>query len=322
MATQVQFRRGTAAQTAAFTGALGEITVNTTDKSIVVHDGSTVGGFEAAKIDLSNLSGVGIITAPGFNGNLVGTAITVGSAVTITSSGINATGVVTATTFSGSGASLTGVPVSTGISGLGANVATFLATPSSANLASAVTDETGSGSLVFATSPTLVSPTLGNATATSVVSTNLNVSGVGTIATLNATYSTVTSENATNLNVSGVGTIANIRGANSSITGISTALDFNATSDINLKTNIVPITNSIEKIIKINGVSFNWKETQKPSIGVIAQNIEEVFPELVSEGETKTVNYNGLVGALIEAVKEQQKQIDILREEIENLKDN
>lgn len=55
----------------------------------------------------------------------------------------------------------TGLPVSTGISGLGANVATFLATPSSSNLASAVTDETGSGALVFATSPTLVTPALG-----------------------------------------------------------------------------------------------------------------------------------------------------------------
>jgi hypothetical protein len=55
----------------------------------------------------------------------------------------------------------TGLPISTGVSGLGTGVATFLATPTSANLISAVTDETGSGSLVFATSPTLVTPVLG-----------------------------------------------------------------------------------------------------------------------------------------------------------------
>lgn len=61
----------------------------------------------------------------------------------------------------------TGLPISTGVSGLGTGVATFLATPSSANLASAVTDETGSGPLVFATSPALVTPALGVATATS-----------------------------------------------------------------------------------------------------------------------------------------------------------
>lgn len=58
----------------------------------------------------------------------------------------------------------TGLPVATGISGLGAGIATFLATPSSANLASAVTDETGSGALVFATSPTFVTPLLGTPT--------------------------------------------------------------------------------------------------------------------------------------------------------------
>jgi hypothetical protein len=64
----------------------------------------------------------------------------------------------------------TGLPISTGVSGLGTGVATFLATPSSANLAAAVTNETGSGLLVFATSPTLVTPLLG--TPTSGVLTN------------------------------------------------------------------------------------------------------------------------------------------------------
>ena len=62
----------------------------------------------------------------------------------------------------------TGLPVSTGISGLGNNVATFLGTPSSSNLAAAVTDETGTGALVFANTPTLVTPELGAATGTSI----------------------------------------------------------------------------------------------------------------------------------------------------------
>ena len=71
----------------------------------------------------------------------------------------------------------TGLPISTGVSGLGTGVATFLATPSSANLISAVTDETGTGALVFATSPTLVTPALGtpasgNLTNTTVDGTN------------------------------------------------------------------------------------------------------------------------------------------------------
>jgi hypothetical protein len=69
---------------------------------------------------------------------------------------------------SGTLTNCTGLPVSTGISGLGTGVATFLATPSSANLRTVVTDETGTGALVFANTPTLVTPVLGVATATSV----------------------------------------------------------------------------------------------------------------------------------------------------------
>jgi hypothetical protein len=67
--------------------------------------------------------------------------------------------------------SCTGLPVSTGISGLGASVAAFLATPSSANLAAALTDETGAGAAVFANNPTLVGPNIGAATGTSFAAT-------------------------------------------------------------------------------------------------------------------------------------------------------
>ena len=62
----------------------------------------------------------------------------------------------------------TGLPISTGVTGLGANVAAFLITPTSANLRSAVIDETGTGALVFADTPTLVTPNLGVAAATSI----------------------------------------------------------------------------------------------------------------------------------------------------------
>ena len=72
------------------------------------------------------------------------------------------------TPASGTLTNVTGLPVATGISGLGTGVATFLATPSSANLAAALTDEAGSGTVAFTTSPTFVTPTLGAATATSI----------------------------------------------------------------------------------------------------------------------------------------------------------
>ncbi len=84
--------------------------------------------------------------------------------------------------------------MSTGIDGLGSGVATFLASPSSSNLASAITDETGTGALVFANTPTLVTPNIGAATGTSLVlSGDLTVNGTTT--TINSTEITIDDKN-------------------------------------------------------------------------------------------------------------------------------
>lgn len=154
MATQVQFRRGTTAQNNSFTGAVGEISINTDTDSIRVHDGSTAGGFELARSNLSNIASVGVITAT----------------------------------------------------------------------------------------------------------------------------------------------------------------DFNSTSDVNLKENIKVIEDPLAKVLQIDGVSFRWKESQEQSIGVIAQDLEKVFPELVKQSNThKSVNYNGIIGVLIEAIKELKAEVEELK---------
>jgi hypothetical protein len=96
------------------------------------------------------------------------------------------------------------------------------------------------------------------------------------------------------------------------------AQDFNSTSDENLKENINTYENALETLHNLRGVSFTWKETQKPSIGVIAQELEKVLPQLVNDGAVKSVNYNGIIGVLIEAVKELSEEVRELKKHINN----
>ena len=90
-----------------------------------------------------------------------------------------------------------------------------------------------------------------------------------------------------------------------------------ANSDEKLKENVVGITNALEKVMDLRGVYFNriGKNYDDREIGVIAQEVEKVLPELVKEGPdgTKSVAYQNMVAVLIEAIKEQQEQINELR---------
>lgn len=130
------------------------------------------------------------------NGTAISAATTTGTGSTVVlNNGPTLVAPVLGTPASGTLTNATGLPISTGVSGLGTGIATFLATPSSANAIAAMTDETGTGAMVFATSPTLVTPALGTpSSATLTNATGLpistGVSGLGTgIATFLATPS-------------------------------------------------------------------------------------------------------------------------------------
>jgi len=84
------------------------------------------------------------------------------------------------------------------------------------------------------------------------------------------------------------------------------------------------LNDSLGKILNLNGVEFNFKNdaTKKETIGLIAQDVEKILPEIVAKSETtglESVDYAKIVPVLIEAVKEQQKEIQSLKSQIQLL---
>ena len=95
--------------------------------------------------------------------------------------------------------------------------------------------------------------------------------------------------------------------------------DFISTSDVSVKENIQPISDPIQKVKELSGYTFNRVGQTKRSVGLMAQDVEKVLPEAVTENDegVKSLAYGNLVALLVETVKEQQKQIDELRKNIE-----
>lgn len=84
-------------------------------------------------------------------------------------------------------------------------------------------------------------------------------------------------------------------------------------SDESLKTNVVPLRSATEQLLKIQGVSFEWKQGNRKDIGVIAQEVEKVYPELTRKKDgLMQVDYDKLVAPLIESVRELNARIEVL----------
>jgi hypothetical protein len=209
---------GTGASTAA--GALNNLLPSqTSNANKYLQTDGTNATWDAVSLSTADITG----TLPVANGGTGVTSSTGTGSVVLSNSPTLVTPAL-GTPASGTATNLTGLPISTGVSGLGSGVATFLGTPSSANLASAVTDETGSGALVFANSPTLVTPALG--TPSALVGTNITGTASGLTAgnvttNANLTGAVTSVGNATSL---GSFSSSNLAGALTDETGSGSAV--------------------------------------------------------------------------------------------------
>ena len=93
-------------------------------------------------------------------------------------------------------------------------------------------------------------------------------------------------------------------------------------SDARLKSNIISLGSTLSKLLLLDGKSYKMNVDGDQKIGVLAQDVQKVFPELVTKGDNEmlAVNYQGLVPVLINALKEQQKEIETYRNEVSELK--
>ena len=145
-----------------------------------------------------------------------------------------------------------------------------------------------------------------------IVNNNANTAsfGIKALTAQTSNYFDIVSGSTTVFYINNIGTISTI----------SDVIAYN-TSDNRFKTNITPIKNPIDKIKQISGVEFDWIPNEEyhsykgHDVGVIAQEIEKVLPEVVTTRDNgyKAVKYDKIVSLLIEAIKDQQQQIDELK---------
>jgi len=116
------------------------------------------------------------------------------------------------------------------------------------------------------------------------------------------------------------------------VTGDIIANSIAGSSDARFKTDVTPISNPLQKVLALRGVNFNWNTSAFPqrmfsdkrTLGFIAQEVEKVLPEIVQTENTtegyKSVQYDKVVALLVEAMKEQQKQINQLKKQVKKLR--
>ena len=296
----------------------------------------------------SSLTSVGTLTSLNVSGTTTLAGIATVTGTTLFSRQLSVSGIVTTGThnlITGNTYQIAGVNVLSATT-LGANVVTSSLTSvgtlsGGLNIASgqtyrvngtAVLDATTLGSSVTASSLTSVG-TLTSLNVTGIVTAS-SFSGNATSATSATTATTATTASQLSFASSsspstrylvftdtlGGNSEANVNSELQYVpsTGNLSATQFTSLSDATKKKNVRPIENSIELTKQLQGVRFDWINNDKPSLGLIAQDVEKVLPELVeTNGDgIKSVSYSNMIGVLIEAIKEQQIRIEELERKL------
>jgi hypothetical protein len=242
------------------------------------------GGFLAANEKIRFQHSLGT-----FNVKTTTAATSTTTGAIVTAGGLGVAGNIYGNVFYGNGAGLTNIPVGN-ISGLG-NVALLNKDGNASNILY--------GNGVFAAAP---------------------AGGSGGGATLSAVAAATTYYVGLSANTSGSWSDARVDTTNlyySSGTQTLFATNYNTSSDANVKTNVHTIENALDIVNLLRGVGFDWLETGLKSYGVIAQELEKHIPELVTTiNGKKTVNYNAIIGFLIEAIKTQSNSMKTLEDRI------
>jgi hypothetical protein len=290
--------------------------------------GTVTAGNVKAILPAGTITGSAQVTGLS-NAQLTNSSITIGS--TAISLGSSATTIVGLTSVSSTGftGALTGnastattLETARNINGVSFNGSAGITI--TANTTNTLTIGTGLSGTSFNGSSAV---TIANTGVTSnVAGTGVTVSGGTGAVTISIGQAVATTSNVQFGSI-GVGMAAS--GTSGRIDAANDIVAFSS-SDIRFKENITPIENALEKISKISGNTYDWKAENKAEhgyegndVGVIAQEIEAVLPQLVQTRENgfKAVKYDKLVALLIEGIKEQQTQIHSLTIEIEKLKE-
>ena len=142
--------------------------------------------------------------------------------------------------------------------------------------------------------------------------------------TIGTTITDDTSTNSTHylpLTTETSGTITSAKVSSSKLffnpsTGLLTSTDYNSSSDITLKDNVTDIVGALDTIKQLTGKSFTWKDSGAKGYGLIAQDVEQVIPDIVVTTEgIKGINYINIIAFLIESVKELSLQVDQLKKQ-------